>query len=394
MASITPRGKNKWFVRVFHRREQGKVKFHDKLINGNKKDADAYARKIETARDSGTLDELLNPPTLTLNAYLDRWLKESVKPSVRESTYNDYQDILKRYVRPALGAHLLAGIRPPDVQAIYNELKERGLSTRTIQYTHAVLTSALKQAVGWQLLKLNPADYTKRPKNESDALDTAEAEKIRVLTPKDAEAFLDACKGDLMGAALTFALATGARPEEYLALRWSDVDFDKGEVRIQRVVQWHRKAEGGSFYFLPPKTRKSRRTLRVSKSVLRVLQEHRRADAATPQKGRVLPATRSRLRDDGQHALPASQPSPPPHDADPDGGEVGRFPSPLLPAAYVRDTRARRRPRPERSFNDDGSFERGIYAGQIPARPPVNAGSDFKKTRKTSIQEPDCWLIK
>lgn len=277
MASIKPRGKNKWFVRVFLRREQGKIKFHDKLVHGNKKNADAYAWKIESARDNGTLDELLNPPTLTLDAYLDRWLKESVKPSVRESTFNDYHDILKRYVRPMLGARMLVEIRPPDVQAIYNALKERGLSTRTIQYTHAVFTSALKQAVGWQLLKLNPADYTKRPKNDGDELDTAETEKIRVLTAKDAERFLDACKADQMGAALVFALATGARPEEYLALMWSDVDFERGEVRIQRVVQWHRQADGGGWYFLPPKTKKSRRTLRVSESVLKVLQEHRRA---------------------------------------------------------------------------------------------------------------------
>ncbi|MDQ1591721.1 MAG: integrase [Pyrinomonadaceae bacterium] len=276
MASIKPRGKNKWFVRVFLRREQGKIKFHDKLINGNKKDADAYARKIETARGSGTLDELLNPPTLTLDSYLDRWLKESVKPSVRENTYNDYHDILKRYVRPSLGSRTLVEIRPPDVQAIYNALKERGLSTRTIQYTHAVLTSALKQAVGWQLLKLNPADYTKRPKNESDELDTAETEKIKVLTVNQAEQFLESAKADSMGAALIFALATGARPEEYLALRWADVDFERGEVRIQQVVQWHRKTAGGGWYFLPPKTKKSRRTLRVTESVLQIMQEHRR----------------------------------------------------------------------------------------------------------------------
>ena len=49
---------------------RAKLKFHDKLVNSNKKDADAYARKIDTARDNGTLDEPLNPPTLTLNTYL------------------------------------------------------------------------------------------------------------------------------------------------------------------------------------------------------------------------------------------------------------------------------------------------------------------------------------
>ena len=280
MASITNRGKNRWFVRVFLGRSRGEPKFHNKLVRGDKKAAQTYATKIEAARDAGTLEELLNPKqseVLMLDAYLDRWLEEAVRPSVRETTHDGYSDLLRRYVRPALGPRPLAEITPPDVQALYNSMRERGLSTRMIQYTHAVLRSALKQAVGWQLISLNPADYTKRPKSEADELETAEESKVRVLDAAQAETFIRTAKSDPMGAALVFALATGARPEEYLALRWSDVDFYRGEVRIQRVVQWHRKAAGGGYYFLPPKTKKSRRTLRVSESVLKVLQAHRRA---------------------------------------------------------------------------------------------------------------------
>lgn len=291
MASITNRGKNRWFVRVFLGRERGEPKFHNKLVRGDKKAAQAYATRIEAARDAGTLEELLDPKqreVLTLDAYLDRWLDEAVKPSVRETTHDGYSDLLRRYVRPTLGARALGEITPPDVQALYNSMRERGLSTRMIQYTHAVLRTALKQAVGWQLINLNPADYTKRPKSEADELETAEESKVRVLDAAQAEAFIKAAKADPMGAALVFALATGARPEEYLALRWSDVDFERGEVRVQRVVQWHRKAAGGGFYFLPPKTKKSRRTLRVSESVLKVLQAHRREQ----MRGRLRMGTR------------------------------------------------------------------------------------------------------
>lgn len=88
MASIKNRGKNKWMVRVFLGRERGKVRFHDKLVRGDRKAAKAYADKIEAARDGGTLDQLLNPQkaeVLTLGAYLDRWLSEAVKPTVREA---------------------------------------------------------------------------------------------------------------------------------------------------------------------------------------------------------------------------------------------------------------------------------------------------------------------
>lgn len=151
-----------------------------------------------------------------------------------------------------------------------------GFQRAPCQYTHAVLTAALKQAVGWQIIPLNPADYTRRPKADADELATAESGKVRALDAKQAERFIAAAKADPMGAALIFAIATGARPEEYLALRWSDVDFDHGEVRISQVVQWRRRRNGGGFYFMPPKTRKSRRTLKVSDSVMKLLKTHRR----------------------------------------------------------------------------------------------------------------------
>jgi hypothetical protein len=91
LASIKNRGKNRWFVRVFLGRARGEPKFHNKLVRGDRKAAQGYAQKIEAARDNGTLEELLNPqPTevLTLGSYLDRWLVEAVRPSVRETTYD------------------------------------------------------------------------------------------------------------------------------------------------------------------------------------------------------------------------------------------------------------------------------------------------------------------
>ena len=74
--------------------------------------------------------------------------------------------MLKRYVRPALGRRLLLSLTPLDIQALYNQLHGRGLSGRTVQYTHAVLSHALTRAVGWRLLPHNPAAYTKRPQTE------------------------------------------------------------------------------------------------------------------------------------------------------------------------------------------------------------------------------------
>jgi uncharacterized delta-60 repeat protein len=59
--------------------------------------------------------------------------------------------MLRRYVCPSLGERLLTALRPLDLQINYQQMTERGLSARTVRYTHAVLRSAIRQALSKQL---------------------------------------------------------------------------------------------------------------------------------------------------------------------------------------------------------------------------------------------------
>jgi len=62
-----------------------------------------------------------------------------VKPRVREKTWQDYEGMLRRYIRPHLGETVLAAMRPLDLQTTYQQMIEWGLSARTVRYTHVVL---------------------------------------------------------------------------------------------------------------------------------------------------------------------------------------------------------------------------------------------------------------
>jgi integrase len=84
---------------------------------------------------------------------------------------------------------------------------------------------------------------------------------MRSLSPETAVRFLQACEGDKYGLIFEFALVTGMRPEEYLGLRWCDVDFAGNKVKVQQVLVRNRK--GGGWSFCPPKTPKSRRTIPI-----------------------------------------------------------------------------------------------------------------------------------
>ena len=78
---------------------------------------------------------------------------------------------------------------------------------------------------------------------------------MKVLSPKEAQAFLDECSNSKDGLLFEFALITGMPPEEYLALQWSDLDLKQGTATIQRVLV--RNRTGGGRSFQPPKTPRS-----------------------------------------------------------------------------------------------------------------------------------------
>lgn len=244
----------------------GKRRYLNKTIKGTKKDADTYLSKTETAISTGTFVE---PSLLTTSDYLSKWLHTAARPRVAERTFDSYSELITRYVTEDLGSRKLSDLRPLHIQKLYADMQERGLSARTVRYLHAVLTSALKQAVRWEMLSRNPADAVNLPKQVR--------KEMQALSPKEAGSFLKAAAEDKWGIIFVFALATGMRPEEYLGLQWKDVDLNKGVVMVRRALIW--RATGGGWYFGEPKTARSRRSIPLPASMLRSLVEHRRKQA-------------------------------------------------------------------------------------------------------------------
>jgi integrase len=263
--TIVAKGDRTYLVRVFLRRDSnGKQVFHNHTVHGTKKDAQAYLNAVLRERDLGTFVE---PGNVTLGEYLDRWLADAAKPRVREHTFRDYTTLLARYVRPALGDRRLRDLTPLDVQGLCAGMLERGLSARTVRYTHAVLRQALGQAVKWGMLARNVATLVGLPRQER--------REMRALSREEAKRFLAAAQDDRWGVLFAFALATGMRPGEYLALRWEDVDLRAGTARVTRVLV--RGKDG--YRFEEPKTPKSRRTVPLPASTTKALEAHKACQA-------------------------------------------------------------------------------------------------------------------
>jgi integrase len=258
---IIKRG-DSWQVRIFLGNDaKGKRKYHNKTIHGTKKDAQKYLTAKQREKDLGVFIE---PASMLLNEYLDKWLTESAKTRLREPTYDNYIFYLNKYIRGEIGEMKLSDIKPFNVQKTYNAMTNRGLSPRTVRYAHTVLNSALSQAIKWQLLSNNPCSVVDLPRQQRA--------EMKAFSPDEARRFLEVAKDDKHGIVFAFALASGMRPEEYLALKWSDIDFEKQTATVQRTVIWRK---GGGWYFSEPKTSKSRRTMPLPSTLLRDLQKHK-----------------------------------------------------------------------------------------------------------------------
>lgn len=259
---IIKRNEKTWIVRIFlGRNENGKRKYQNKTINGTKKDAQTYLTARLREKDLGILTEATN---LTLNEFIDRWLETAIKSRVSQRTAASYCFLLHKYIREPLGSQKLENLKTLDIQRVYADMLAKGLSARTVRHAHTTLHNVLKQAVKWNLLQKNVTEFCELPKTTR--------KEIRVLSPIEARTFLETANEMPKGLIFEFAILTGMRPEEYLALQWKDLDFERCTAQVRRALIWHK----GVWTFEQPKTAKSNRIVSLPKQLVNKLKAHKR----------------------------------------------------------------------------------------------------------------------
>jgi integrase len=255
LGQIVSRGRQRWLVRVFlgRERETRKRRYHNRIVHGTARRAQEYLTKMLRERDLG---RGLEGSEVTLNEFLDRWLETAAKPKLREKSYRSYEGLLQRYIRPMLGERILSAITPLDVQAACQQMIDRRLSPRTVRYAYSILRSGIRQATRWRLLLQDPTEGAQLPR--------LGRREMRVLNAEQSRIFLEAALKTHHGPVFAVALTTGMRPSEYLALQWSDIDWDRGTVSVVRTLE---KVKG-SWRFADTKRDRSRRIIRLQEWVL------------------------------------------------------------------------------------------------------------------------------
>jgi integrase len=128
---------------------------------------------------------------------------------------------------------------------------------------HVALHKALDQAVKWHMIRRNVAEVVKAPRPSP--------EEIQPLNRNQTKTLLEVAKGeDRFEALYMLAVTTGLRQGELLGLKWEDVDFQDGVVRVRRTLTRHK----GRLLLGEPKTKRSRRTVRLTEAAAKALKDH------------------------------------------------------------------------------------------------------------------------
>ncbi len=177
------------------------------------------------------------PVRLTVSEYLQKEWLPAIEATVRETTYRSYAAHVAYHIAPGLGSTQLQRLNGAMLNAFYSKLAsegrvrgEGGLSPGTVRRVHATLHRALRDAVRWNRLSVNPAAAADPPNLRPRGND------CRPGAPSSSSASLRV-SGTTVSTALWHLLAmTGCRRGEALGLCWEKVDLEGGRVTIDTAL--------------------------------------------------------------------------------------------------------------------------------------------------------------
>ena len=206
-------------------------------IKGSRKDAEKELRRLLRTVDVG---DHVAPDKVTLTAWAEHWIAIGCpgqrRRKVGQLSQERYAQLLRMYVLPVLGGLKLQRLTSTDIESLYAGLEKR-LAARTLHFVHCTLGACLGAGVRSRKLARSPI------------LDMA-------VTPSP-------------GAVAAF---TGARRNEVLALRWSDLDVAAKTLRIERAIEMT-EAHGLSLKL--PKTKRGFREITIDDDLIALLMKER-----------------------------------------------------------------------------------------------------------------------
>ncbi|WP_138761939.1 Arm DNA-binding domain-containing protein [Pseudomonas lactis] len=257
----------------------------------NLKKAEQHKAAIEHAISIGTFDYSVTFPGSaraakfapdasreTINGFLTRWLAAKEK-HIASSTFDGYRKLVTLRLIPALGDTMLVDLKRKTVRDWLDTLE---VGNKTLSNIQSCLRSALNDATEEELIELNPLagwTYSRKaaPPKEDD---------VDPFSPEEQQAVLGALSGQARNM-MQFALWTGLRTSELVALDWGDIDWLREEVMVSRAMTQAGKGKAET-----TKTAAGRRSVKLLRPAMEALKAQKThtflADAEVFQNPRTL----------------------------------------------------------------------------------------------------------
>ncbi len=238
-----------------------------------RKEVIAWLRKTNAQVDGGLT---ARGASTSLQEFLEGWLV-SIKATIRPGTWYQYEMTCRRHILPAFKNLKLNEVTAERIQVLYNAKNKAGAGPRTVRVIHVVLHKALEHALKLGMIGRNPTNAVSPPRYQPDEMKFYDETQVNQL--------LLAARGDRNEVLYHLAIVTGMRQSELLALKWSDLDWQKKTLKVQRQLK---RGDHENGYYTSPKTKAGKRSINlgaVTITHLRTCYERQRLDRLSAGEG-------------------------------------------------------------------------------------------------------------
>lgn len=231
--TMRQRSVGSWELKAYLGRDAvtGKKRWAYRTFRGGKREAQRALAALVAEAERGSLART----KATVGELLEEWFAHA-SPEFSPKGARETRGVLDRNILPFVGNVPLSKLGAADLDRLYRRLREKGgragrpLAPNTIRRAHGILHRALGQGVRWGWLGVNPASSATPPRVPMPDIKPPAPHELARLFALATEVDVDLADYVLLAA------ATGARRSELVALRWADLDLDRGSVWIARGI--------------------------------------------------------------------------------------------------------------------------------------------------------------
>ncbi len=231
---------------------------------GNRKTIyDKNLRELKNNLNTGVYEDKKQINIVDEKTTLDEWYKKWIDIHkynvIRINTKCHYDSVYRKHISPTLGSIPISQITQLQIKGVIKKLHKANYGYETQNRVRIMLLDMFDKAMIDNFVLRNPCKGLRIQKDRNF--------ERRVLTRDEQMDFYECCKGTFYDNLFVVAVNTGLRPGELCGLKWSDINFNKMEISVERTLLYQ-KLDGDeqkTFHFDPPKTKTSRRKVPINK---------------------------------------------------------------------------------------------------------------------------------